>query len=472
MDINTTNFTQSAIVALNDIQLQTALDRGTTRGVNARESAMAETTDSAALRHQGRLARERALNQLPDLLEQLERNVAANGGNVLWARDAKEANQLILELCSENGVKRVTKGKSMVTEESGLNHLLEEHGIEINESDLGEYIIQLAHEPPSHIVFPMLHKTKEQTAELLHEKLGMPMTDKPEEMTRFVRGVMRQKYLEADMGISGVNFAIAETGTIVTIENEGNNRLSCSTPRIHVAVMGIEKVIATWEDYSVLTQLLSRSATGQRMSVYNNLMSGPRRAGEPDGPGTFYLVIMDNGRSAIRETAYAESLACIRCGACLNVCPVYQNIGGHAYGWVYPGPIGSIVTPLLLGPEKAPKLPYASSLCGACMAACPVEINIPDMLLMLRRDLVKTGDATLPWRAGMRLWRQAMLSPTLYRSGGWLASIATRMLAGGGGEGVVNHLPPPLNAWTNSRDFPAFAKQSFRERINQRKKEL
>ncbi len=464
----TDQFSRSVTVALSDIQLQTALDRGTTRGVNGRITAMDETTDADALRHQARLAREHALNHLPDLLEQLERNVIANGGHVLWARDAAELNQVILDLCQQHGVRRVTKGKSMVTEESELNHALEARGIEVTESDLGEYIIQLAGETPSHIVFPMLHKTKEATAQLLHDKLGMPMTDRPEDMTRFVRGVMRRKYLEADMGISGVNFAIAETGTIATVENEGNNRLSTSVPRVYVAVMGVEKVIATWEDYAILVQLLARSATGQRLSVYNNLMSGPRRPDEPDGPEVFYLIIMDNGRSRILGSEYAESLACIRCGACLNACPVYQNIGGHAYGWVYPGPIGSIISPLLLGPTNAPKLPYASSLCGACQAACPVEISIPDMLLKLRRDLVQAGDATFAWRAGMRLWRQAMLSPALYRSGGWLASLATQMLANA--DGKIESLPPPLKAWTDSRDFPAFAKQPFRERLKQRRR--
>lgn len=469
MQPTTAQFTQTAIIALDDIQLQTALDRGTTRGVNNRIAAMGETTDAAALRHQARLAREHALNHLPELLEQLERNIIANGGKVLWARDASEANKLILELCQEKGVRRVTKGKSMATEESGLNHVLEERGIEVNESDLGEYIVQLAGETPSHIVFPMLHKTKEATAQLLHEKLGMPMTDQPEEMTRFVRGVMRQKYLEADLGISGVNFAIAETGTIATVENEGNNRLSTGVPRIHVAVMGIEKVIATWEDYAVLVQLLCRSATGQRLSVYNNLMSGPKRAGEPDGPEEFYLVIMDNGRGRILGTEYAESLACIRCGACLNVCPVYQNIGGHAYGWVYPGPIGSIVTPLLLGPTNASKLPYASSLCGACQAACPVEIAIPDMLLKLRRDLVQAGDPSLGWKAGIRMWQLGMKSPALYRMGGKMAGIATRVL--GGSDGKITALPPPFSAWTDSRDFPAFQKESFRERFAKREKD-
>ncbi|MBO9345438.1 MAG: iron-sulfur cluster-binding protein [Chloroflexi bacterium] len=452
--------------ALADRQLQVALDRGTTRGVNARLLAMSETTDAQALRHQARLARERALNQLPELLEQLERNIIANGGHVLWARDAAELNQHVLTICRQHNVRRVVKGKSMVTEETALNHALEQEGIDVVESDLGEYIIQLAGETPSHIVFPMLHKTKEATAQLLHDKLGMPLTDQPEAMTRFVRGVMRQKYLQADLGISGVNFAIAETGTIATVENEGNNRLSISAPPVHVAVMGLEKVIATWEDYAVLVQLLARSATGQRMTVYNNLISGPRRPDEPDGPEAFYLIILDNGRSRILASEYAESLACIRCGACLNACPVYQNIGGHAYGWVYPGPIGSIITPLLRGPLTAPKLPYASSLCGACQAACPVEINIPDMLLKLRRDLVQAGDPSLGWRLGMKGWAVAFKSPMLYRLGGRIAGWLTRVLARG--KGHLRWLPPPFNGWTAHRDFPAFGTPSFRERYLRR----
>jgi L-lactate dehydrogenase complex protein LldF len=462
------SFKAEVVIALDNIQLQTALDRGTTRAVNGRVAAMGETSAAPELRAQARAARLRALNTLPEALETLERNVKANGGQVLWARDGAEANQLVLDLCKEHNVQRVTKGKSMVTEESGLNHVLEAHGIEINESDLGEYIIQLAHEPPSHIVFPMLHKTKEATAELLHEKLGMPMTDKPEEMTRFVRGVMRRKYLEAEMGISGVNFAIAETGTIITVENEGNNRLSCSTPRIHVAVMGLEKVLATWKDWATLTQLLSRSATGQRMTVYTNLMSGPKRDAEPDGPALFYLLIIDNGRSEILASEFAESLACIRCGACLNACPVYQNIGGHAYGWVYPGPIGSIVSPLLQGIANAPNLPYASSLCGACQQACPVDINIPDMLLKLRRDLVQQHDptsASFLWRAGMRVWRMGMQSPLLYRIGAKVAGIGSRLIAR---DGKISRLPFIFGGWTKSRDFKAFPRETFRERYARR----
>jgi L-lactate dehydrogenase complex protein LldF len=279
---------------------------------------------------------------------------------------------------------------------------------------------------------------------------------------------MRQKYIEADLGVSGVNFAIAETGTIITVENEGNNRLSCSAPRIHVAVMGLEKVLATWQDWRTISQLLPRSATGQRMTVYTNLFNGPRRAGEADGPDAFYLLILDNGRSRVLAGEYAESLACIRCGACLNACPVYQNIGGHAYGWVYPGPIGSIVSPLLQGLSSAPQLPYASSLCGACKQACPVNIDIPDMLLKLRADLVQQHDpdnASIGWRVGMALWRTGMRSPTLYRIGGATARFATRLLER---AGVIRRLPGPLSGWTKQRDFPAFARESFRQRYARR----
>ncbi len=462
------SFKSATIIALDDIQLQTALDRGTTRAVNGRINAMSETTDAQALRQQAARARERALNKLPELLEQLEANVIKHGGKVLWARDAKEANDLVLSLCHEHSIKRVTKAKSMVAEEIDLAHHLEAHGIESTESDLGEYIIQLANEKPSHIVFPVLHKTKEQVAEVLHDKIAMPMTNDPERMTRYVRGIMRQKYLDADMGISGVNFAIAETGTIVTVENEGNNRLSAGAPRVHVAIMGLEKVLESVEDFAILVQLLARSATGQRMTVYGSMMTGPKRPAEPDGPEVFYLLILDNGRSKILGGEYAEALKCIRCGACLNVCPVYQNIGGHAYGSVYPGPIGAVFSPLLAGVTNMPSLPHASSLCGACQTACPVDIAIPDMLLRLRRDLVQEGGQTLGWRLGMKLWQIGMQSSLLYKLGGWGAGLATHVLAGK--KGKITQLPPPFNGWTDSRDFRPFATQSFRQRYAARAK--
>ncbi len=311
--------------------------------------------------------------------------------------------------------------------------------------------------------------TKEQIGAPLTDKIGMPATTDPEQMTRFVRGVMRQKFLNSDMGISGANFAIAETGTIVTVENEGNNRLTTSTPRIHVVIMGIEKMLASIDDLATVMQLLARSATGQRMAVYNNLMTRVRRPGEKDGPEEFYVLLLDNGRSRILASEYAESLACIRCGACLNICPVYQNVGGHAYGWVYPGPIGAIVTPLLNGLSSAPELPNASSLCGASQSACPVDIHIPDMLLKLRRDLVDTGQASWIWRMGMKGWRIAMRSQFLYNAGGKPASLATRALRGK--SGALRRLPPPLSGWTDQRDFPALSRERFRDRFARRSKQ-
>jgi L-lactate dehydrogenase complex protein LldF len=455
-------FSNAAFVALKDIQLQTALDRGMTRAVNGRVAAMAETSDAPALRQQARRARLDALARLPELLEQFEAAVIANGGHVLWAEDAAEANALLVDLCKRENVTRITKGKSMVSEEAGVNHALEQAGIDVVESDLGEYILQLAGEPPSHIVFPVVHKTRQQVATVLQRTLNMPATDDPEKMTRFVRGVMREKFLAAELGISGANFAVAETGAIVTCENEGNNRLSTTMPRIHLAIVGIEKILATMEDLGTLMQLLPRSATGQRITVYNNIMTGPRQPGEKDGPEAFYVLLLDNGRTRILASEYAESLACIRCGACMNICPVYQNVGGHAYGAVYPGPIGSIVTPLLNGLSTAPELPQASSLCGACQAACPVDIAIPAMLLKLRRDLNDTKQTGALWRIAMRLWRTGMRSKALYDIGTFAGRIATRLLAGK--SGVLRRLPPPLSGWTDSRDFPALSRERFRDR--------
>jgi L-lactate dehydrogenase complex protein LldF len=294
-------------------------------------------------------------------------------------------------------------------------------------------------------------------------------------MTAFIRGRLRQEYLRADFGMSGGNFMIAETGTVVITTNEGNGRLSTGVPRVHIAVVGIEKIIPTWEDFATLIQLLPRSATGQRLTVYVNGFSGPARPGEPDGPEHFYLILLDNGRSDIYTSEYAEALACIRCGACLNACPVYQNVGGHSYGWVYGGPIGAIVTPLLGGKENAAPLPFASSLCGACKAACPVDINIPDMLLQLRRDLEHVQDPV--WKLGMKAYSFGFSHPLLYEFGGKVASVASGTIAGlSGGNTDEDHpihkLPFPVNGWTQQRDFPPFAKQSFHDwwRENREKK--
>jgi L-lactate dehydrogenase complex protein LldF len=460
-------FLQSAVIALEDIQLKTAIDRATTNANQGRQAKMSELGDADALRQQGRGSRLRGLHDLPDLLEQAEGHITANGGTVLWAVDGAEANSHVLNICREHGLKRGVKSKSMVTEEIELLPFLKEHGIEMIETDLGEYIVQISDDHPSHIVMPVLHLTKEAVRERLMERANMPYAETPEEMTAFARDTLRRKYIQADFGMSGGNFIIAETGHVVTVTNEGNGRLSTGIPPVHIAVVGIEKVIPTWEDFLTLVQLLPRSATGQRLTVYVNTFSGPARNGDkngadPDGPRHFYLILLDNGRSGIYASQYAEALACIRCGACLNTCPVYQAVGGHTYGSVYQGPIGAIITPLLEGKENAVPLPFASSLCGACKQACPVDINIPDMLLMLRRDLEHKQDPV--WRVGMKGYAFGFSHPLLYQVASKVAASALAPLpAEDGGVPVIESLPYPFSGWTEKRDFPPLAQQSFRE---------
>ncbi len=461
MDMIPNRFNQQAVIALEDIQLQTALDRGTGNADSRRRDTMAELDDPYALRMQGRGARLRGLADLPDLLEQAERRILASGGHVLWAADAAEANQHVLDICRRHNLKRGVKSKSMVTEEIGLLPFLKPYGIEMVETDLGEYIVQISGSHPSHIIMPVMHMTKEQVRDLFMEKLGMPYTDEASGMTAWARQTLRDEYLQADFGMSGGNFIIAETGTVVTVTNEGNGRLCTTVPPVHIAMVGIEKVIPTWEDFACLLQLLTRSATGQRLSVYVNAVNGPARGDEPDGPQTFYLILVDNGRSDIYASDYAEALACIRCGACLNVCPVYQNIGGHAYGSTYPGPIGAVITPLLKGKASARYLPFASSLCGACKEACPVEINLPDMLLHLRRDLQAEQEPL--WQIAMKAYGFGMSHPLLYEIGGKFASLGTNAIAGMQGGDHINNLPSVLAGWTDTRDFPAFGGESFRD---------
>jgi L-lactate dehydrogenase complex protein LldF len=463
MELNPNHFPESAVIAINDIRLQTALDRGTNNADGRRRAVMSELGDdhAYALRQQGRAARLRALHDLPELLEQMERNVVANGGHVLWAADAAEANQHVLDICRRHNLKRGVKSKSMATEEIGLLPVLETAGIRMVETDLGEYIIQLAGDHPSHIVMPVMHMTKEQVRELFMDKLDMPYSNEAATMTAHARKILREEFLQADFGMSGGNLMIAETGTVLIVTNEGNGRLSTGLPRVHIAVVGIEKIIPTWEDFATLIQLLPRSATGQRMTVYVNQFNGPARPGEPDGPEEFYLILLDNGRSEIFASEYAESLACIRCGACANTCPVYGVTGGHPYGSVYNGPIGAIVTPLLQGKSNAKYLPFASSLCGACKQACPVDIDIPTMLLKLRHDLESEQDAI--WRVGMKAWNFGNTHPLLFELGGKVASAATGAITEVTGDDHLEMLPYPLHGWTEHRDFPPFASQSFHD---------
>jgi L-lactate dehydrogenase complex protein LldF len=459
------NFLRAARAAINDSQLQAAIATSTHNSDSQRSETMFAfgQAHGERMRQQAAEAKRRALRNLPELLERAEAHMQANGIHVLWAEDGQEACRLILEITQRHGARRIVKSKSMLTEEIGLNPVLQSGGIEVSETDLGEYIVQLSGEPPSHIVGPALHLSKDQIRDLFVRELGMPFTDDAEEMTRFVRQHLRQAFLEADMGISGGNFIIAETGTLCLVTNEGNGRMATSLPPVHVAVVGIEKIVETFEDYAILVQILARSGTGQTITVYNHMIQGPRRNGESDGPDEVYVILVDNGRSSIYATDYAEVLACLRCGACLNTCPVYRAAGGHAYGSVYSGPIGAVITPLLTGLENATLLPYASSLCGKCKAVCPVDIDLPRMLLDLRRDLVEQGHSPALWTIGMRSWATANRLPRLFEWAGRLMRWSIRL--------APRRLPGPVGRWTRYRDLPPAAPQAFRELWRERQKE-
>ena len=455
--------------ALRDQILHTALDRATGRFQTMRLSALASLEDADAVRDRARLIRAHTLSRLDAYLEQFTANVQKAGGHVHFAADASALNEIVNEIARKHDVKTVVKGKSMISEEAELNRALESNAIRVVETDLGEYIIQLAGETPSHIVGPAIHKTKEQIGELLHEKISIPYTDDPAQMTAAARAKLRNEFLNADMGISGVNFGVAETGTICLVENEGNGRLTTTAPRVHVALMGIERIVPNLDDLSVMLQVLARSATGQKITVYTNLITGARRNGEGDGPDELHVILLDNGRSRVLGTEVAEILYCIRCGACLNACPVYREIGGHAYGSVYTGPVGAVLTPALGGIAAWNDLPQASSLCGACREVCPVRIDIPRMLLVERDQATRAGKMAWWLRLGLHLYSFTVTRPALFHAATTFSRWGSR-LAAAPTNGWIKRLPPPLNGWTRSRDFPAFAKKSFREQFEASRK--
>ena len=457
MDIKSNNFVALADIAIADQDMQKAVTKGTNNGYVHRLTAMFHegNTHNETLRQQAAEAKRRALRNLPDLLEMAEENLTKNGVTVLWARDAYEANQHVMDIVRRHDVQLVTKSKSMLSEEVGINHVLEEANVRVVETDLGEYIVQLNKETPTHIIAPVIHKTKEQIRDIFIRELDMEATDDAGEMVAFARQMLRRDFLNADMGISGGNFLIAETGTIGLVMNEGNGRMCTSMPKVHVALVGIEKVVETLDDYAMLTQVLPRSATGQNLTVYTNIINGPRRDDESDGPEHVYVILVDNGRSDIYTTDYAEALACIRCGACLNACPVYRSTGGKAYGWVYAGPIGAVLTPLFVGLDNATPLPYASSLCGLCKQACPVNIDLPRMLLDLRADMVEGGHSERIYDIGIKAWEIGNKSPRLFEMGGKASRIGQKV--------VGDKLPGPLGNWTKYRDFPDFAPKPFRQ---------
>ena len=455
-----TPFPARAGAALQDGFLQEALGIATTKFIDLRREAFDGFPEGDTLRDRARAVKEATLQQLDAHLARLADRVEALGGHVHWAATGAEARDVILRLCREKGVRTVVKSKSMATEEIELNDALERAGVTPVETDLGEYIIQLAHERPSHIIAPAIHKTKGQVAELFSRELGRPFAADPEVLTAAARRELRQKFLDADMGITGANFAVSETGTVVLVTNEGNGRMVTTLPRIHVAVMGMEKVIPSMTDLMLFLAILARSATGQKMSVYTTLVRGPRQAGELEGPEEFHLILMDNGRSAQIAGSLREALYCLRCGACLNVCPVYRQIGGHAYGYTYPGPIGILLTAMLEGDPAVRELAHASSLCGACHEVCPVRIDIPRMLVDLRAGLERRG--VPPWRERVAFAAMARLlaSPALFRLGVRLARLAQRPFLRGG---RLPRLPLLFGRWTRSRDLAPVAPRTFSE---------
>jgi L-lactate dehydrogenase complex protein LldF len=384
--------------------------------------------------------------------------VLANGGHVCWAPDGAAANAYIAGVARRIGARKAVKSKSMATEETGLNDALAAAGCTVTETDLGEWIIQLAGEHPSHIIVPAVHRNRHQIADTFEAEAGLTerVTD-PEALTTFARGELRRRFLEADLGITGANLGVAETGSVVLVTNEGNGRMVTALPRVHVAVMGAERVVDDWEQADLIVGLLSKAATGQPLTTYTSITTGPRRPGEADGPDEFHLVILDNGRSDLAGTEFAEMLNCIRCGACLNVCPVYRQTGGHAYGWVYSGPMGAVLTPLLAGGHDghADEVANASSLCGACMEACPVEIPLQDLLLSLRRR--KAGHAPAGERAVWKAWAAAWSRPSTYRGSAWLATRTRRLTP------LIARLPG-ARRWTATRTLPAPAARTFTDR--------
>lgn len=453
---------------INNDLMRRALGNGTSSFISKRASALDTLPDPEGVRDRARLMRRHTIANLDRYLDMLVENVERAGGVVHWAPTAEEARAIVRDIAQKNGVKKIIKSKSMVTEELHLNADLEKAGLEVVETDLGEFIAQLDHDVPSHIIVPVLHKTRQDIGRLFRDKLEVDYTDDPPTLAGIARRTLRQMFLEADMGISGVNMGVASTGTLTIVTNEGNGRMTTSMPRIHVALMGLERIVPTPADLTLVLQLLGRSATGQKLTVYTSFLTGPRRSEDSDGPEQLHLVLVDNGRSRILQTDLAEILTCIRCGACLNTCPVYRSIGGHAYGHTYPGPMGSVLSPLFGGLAAYGELPHASSLCGACREVCPVRIDLPALLLRLRNDTVEAGQAPGWLKIGIKLYSQAVTRPWLYQLGAKMGSRALSLLAR---DGWVRRMPGPLSAWTGGRDFPVLASESFQERWANRQRQ-
>jgi L-lactate dehydrogenase complex protein LldF len=472
-----TTFDRKIHETVSDPQLQLKIYTATGRLIEGRKSSISsdKLPEYEELRNQANSVKKHTIDNLDYYLEQFERNVVAHGGKVIYCKDGSEVADFVLGLAKEQAARLIVKSKSMTTEELDFNERLEHHGLESVETDLGEYIIQLAHIRPFHIIAPALQMTRFDVADIFTQHLGVTETVITKQ-TQIARSILRDKFLAADIGVSGANFLVADSGAVVLVENEGNARLTTSAPKIHIAVAGIEKLIPRAQDLATFLKLLGRSATGQPLTVYTSFLSGPRRGDEIDGPDEFYVVLIDNGRTKLlADREKRQSLHCIRCGACLNICPVYRRIGGHSFPWVYSGPIGAIITPQFMGPMHEPALPFASSLCGACAEVCPVKIDIPKVLLALRADVKKAeareGLGKLE-RLAFRIWAWVMRHPRIYE----LAGMAAGSLAPEATNGYIRSAPPllklgPIRGWLSQRDLPAPAAKSFRQMWRARSKQ-
>lgn len=460
MEIRSGEFKKRAVFAIHDASLQQAMGKARDGFVGKRAQQAAALPEFETLREEAKNLKNHILEDLDHYLERYEAAVTKAGGQVHWARDAQEARAIILDICKRVNAKTVTKGKSMVSEEIGLNEALIEHGMEVVETDLGEYIIQLANEPPSHIIAPAVHKTKNQVSDLFEAAHGGPRKTEVADLVNEARQVLREKYFRADVGITGGNFLIAETGSSMIVTNEGNGDLTQTLAKVHIVTSGIERVVPRLDDASLFLRLLARSATGQETETYTTVSTGPRRAGDLDGPEEYHVVLVDNGRSKMLAGRFRDMLRCIRCGACMNHCPVYGSVGGHAYGWVYPGPMGSVLTPLIKGLDNAYDLPNACTLNGRCASVCPVKIPLPDLLRELRHMQHRQALSPLMQRRALKAWRFVATRPKLYHAGEWIAVRVLKLL---GRKGSIRRLPF-AQAWTDVRDLPTPEGQTFLQR--------
>ena len=464
MQITSPSFKDNARQAMADADLQRALGNVEKGFINKRAKAVAKLPEFEDLRDSARDIKNHTLAHLDLYLEHYEKKVTEAGGKVHWAADAEEARKIILDICKSVDAKRITKGKSMISEEIALNAALEASGHEVSETDLGEYIIQLRGEHPSHIIAPAIHVNKDQVEadfRRVHDKLPPERNlEAPESLLAEARGILREKFLSADVGITGANFLVAETGSSIIVTNEGNGDLTQILPRVHIVTASLEKIVPTLEDVSQILRVLARSATGQEFSVYTTLSTGPKRPGDPDGPEEYHVVLLDNGRSAMLGSEFEEMLRCIRCGACMNHCPVYHAVGGHAYGWVYPGPMGSVLTPSLIGVDKGGQLPNASTFCGRCESVCPMRIPLPKMMRHWREREFERHLSPATTRWGLSAWAYAAKRPKLYKMITRLGAMALNLASRN--KGALRWWPL-AGGWTKYRDLPAPQGQTFQQ---------